>query len=913
VIPAALLRTRGEFPLLVRQPQTLTAPPIESPPVTFTVTEALQITTTCPLREVAVNQPFTDRFIAVGGFTPYTWDLAGGELPAGVTLNANGSIGGTPTAPGIFSFTVRVTDQQSNVVTRACSQVVLGPLNAFPTVLSFIADGTGANPDPQPVGVTALGDSVAFTANSSVNWIRVASTSNRTPATVFVQVNRAGLSTGVHRGIVTFTSERASNRTVTVEVTLRVDAPAPTRLGVQPSALRFTLPRGAAGAARQLLRVANLGSGTINFTAQAATINGGNWLAVAPAAGTATATAPGLVRVTANPERLNPGVYRGTIVVRGNAQEIIVPVVLAISLSPDAMTLSQSGLLFTVAAGSTPPPSQRFEVAATGSSGFFWDTAVSTLSGGSWLSVDPPSNSSQPGAPSGAAVVVDPAGLEPDIYFGEVMVRAGVDNSPRLLSVAVQVLPAAAIPPPVIEPGGLVFTTTPGGPLPPPKAVLVRNMANTPATVSFQLTGTPENLFTTGGTAPLTVPPGGTRRIEVLANTAALAAGAYRGALMVHVSGDGRVRVVDLLAVVGPGIPTAARKDGARQAAGCVPTRLLPVSTIQTVSFIAPTGLPLPLEVKVLDDCGDPMTTGGVVASFSGSPSTVSLVHLADGRWSGTWQAQGTAGAVTALIQADDPVRNLQGALALSGELQATQGIPSINEGGVVSAAAFAQGAGAPLAPGGIFSAFGTNLADGSNAATSFPVPTQLSNSRVAIAGREAPLFFAGPLQINGMFPYDLTPNTSYQLSVRRGNRRSNYIEVVMAGAQPSIFTAAVTGSGQGSIVDGAQQTVLADASNPVPRGGSVVIYLEGLGAVNRAVTPGEPAPGGPLAEAVAPVSVTIGGVPAQVLFAGLTPGFTGLYQVNAAVSEAVTPGNAVPVIVTAGALSSPPVTIAVR
>jgi uncharacterized protein (TIGR03437 family) len=163
------------------------------------------------------------------------------------------------------------------------------------------------------------------------------------------------------------------------------------------------------------------------------------------------------------------------------------------------------------------------------------------------------------------------------------------------------------------------------------------------------------------------------------------------------------------------------------------------------------------------------------------------------------------------------------------------------------------------------------------------------------------------------MFPYDLTPNTSYQLSVRRGNRRSNYIDVVMAGAQPSVFTAAVTGSGQGSIVDGAQQTVLADASNPVPRGGSVVIYLEGLGAVNRAVTPGEPAPGGPLAEAVAPVSVTIGGLPAQVLFAGLTPGFTGLYQVNATVSEAVTPGNAVPVIVTAGALSSPPVTIAVR
>jgi hypothetical protein len=266
VIPAALVRTRGEFPLLVRQPQSLTAPPIETERVIFTVAEALQITTTCPLREASLNQPFNDRFIAVGGFTPYTWDLAGGELPPGVALNSNGSIGGTPTAPGAFSFTVRVTDQQSNVVTRACSQIVLGPLSAFPSVLSFIASGTGTNPDPQPVGITAVGDSVAFTANANVNWIRVLPTSNRTPATVFVDVNRAGLTTGVHRGIVTFTSDRASNRTATVEVTLRVDAPAPARLEVQPSALRFTLPRGAAGLTRQLLRVTNLGSGSINFT-----------------------------------------------------------------------------------------------------------------------------------------------------------------------------------------------------------------------------------------------------------------------------------------------------------------------------------------------------------------------------------------------------------------------------------------------------------------------------------------------------------------------------------------------------------------------------------------------------------------------------------------------------------------------
>jgi uncharacterized protein (TIGR03437 family) len=127
------------------------------------------------------------------------------------------------------------------------------------------------------------------------------------------------------------------------------------------------------------------------------------------------------------------------------------------------------------------------------------------------------------------------------------------------------------------------------------------------------------------------------------------------------------------------------------------------------------------------------------------------------------------------------------------------------------------------------------------------------------------------------------------------------------------VFTFDQSGSGQGIVVDGTNPTVLVNAANPIARGGVIVIYLEGIGAVNRAVVAGEPSPGGPLAEAVSQVSVTIGGQPAQVLFAGLTPFFTGLYQINAIVGEGVTPGNAVPVVVTAGGKTSPPVTIAVR
>jgi hypothetical protein len=66
-------------------------------------------------------------------------------------------------------------------------------------------------------------------------------------------------------------------------------------------------------------------------------------------------------------------------------------------------------------------------------------------------------------------------------------------------------------------------------------------------------------------------------------------------------------------------------------------------------------------------------------------------------------------------------------------------------------------------------------------------------------------------------------------------------------------------------------------------------------------------------ARVVNEVKVTIGGLEAQVQFAGSTPGLAGLYQVNAVVSQGVTPGNEVPVVLTVAGQQSPPVTMAVK
>jgi uncharacterized protein (TIGR03437 family) len=63
----------------------------------------------------------------------------------------------------------------------------------------------------------------------------------------------------------------------------------------------------------------------------------------------------------------------------------------------------------------------------------------------------------------------------------------------------------------------------------------------------------------------------------------------------------------------------------------------------------------------------------------------------------------------------------------------------------------------------------------------------------------------------------------------------------------------------------------------------------------------------------VVPVTATIGGMAAAVSYAGLTPGFPGLYQVNTVVPSGIAPSSQVPVVLSTSGQSSPAVTIAVR
>jgi len=92
-----------------------------------------------------------------------------------------------------------------------------------------------------------------------------------------------------------------------------------------------------------------------------------------------------------------------------------------------------------------------------------------------------------------------------------------------------------------------------------------------------------------------------------------------------------------------------------------------------------------------------------------------------------------------------------------------------------------------------------------------------------------------------------------------------------------------------------------------------VSIYCTGLGPVDESAGQCSASPSNPLAATTTNPTVTIGGATAQFLWAGLAPGFVGLYQVNVLVPAATPSGTAVPVVVSTGGSTSNTVTIAVK
>lgn len=212
----------------------------------------------------------------------------------------------------------------------------------------------------------------------------------------------------------------------------------------------------------------------------------------------------------------------------------------------------------------------------------------------------------------------------------------------------------------------------------------------------------------------------------------------------------------------------------------------------------------------------------------------------------------------------------------------------------VVNGASFAAG---PVAPGSAITITGTNLAS-STAQFGSAAPTTLGGASASINGVDIPLFYASPTQINGQLPFEIQPGTA-NLKVTVNGVGSTVVPFAVASASPGIF---LIGSNRAAVTN-ADGSVNA-AANPVAAGGIITVYFTGIGPLDHTVASGAFAPlDGTLARATLPVTVTIGGQPADLLYAGLTPGSISLAQANVTVPSL--PAGDYPVVVKVGGVAS--------
>jgi uncharacterized protein (TIGR03437 family) len=239
--------------------------------------------------------------------------------------------------------------------------------------------------------------------------------------------------------------------------------------------------------------------------------------------------------------------------------------------------------------------------------------------------------------------------------------------------------------------------------------------------------------------------------------------------------------------------------------------------------------------------------------------------------------------------------------------VSALYGQPSVAPGGVINGASFAKNQ--AVTPGSLVSIFGTGLASGLALAGSIPLSTALGDVQsVTFNSIPAPLVFVSPTQINAQLPWEVASSGTTSVVVTRGGAASPAATVLLGAFSPGIFSVQFgVGQAIAFFADGQLAAPVGSlpplVTRPAKVGDTVIIFATGLGAVNPPAQTGRQ-PTTLTTTTTMPV-VLIGGVQAQVAFSGLSPEFPGVNQINVVVPQGVTPGNAVPLQLQVGGITT--------
>lgn len=865
---------------------------IAAPPITILTPSPL------PAGMVTVDYP-AQTLLAQGGLGPYTYGVTDGSLPGGITVSPVGAIGGTPTATGTFGFTVTATDTTGLKASAGLTLEVrplTGDIILSDGALAFsLAAGTTSLPAGATVRVqsTDVNRNLAWTAAASVPWLDITGGRGNTPGSFNIAPNSGAAalvsSTTPYAGVVTVTCATApcAGRSQTVRVTALVQG-RPPQLSVGTGSVAFTGSSSAPGALSQSITISNSGGGTLGIGSISC---GAPWCHLSGVPATLTAGTSAAITVTV--DSLAAGYYYSQIDITTSGGRVSVPVTYYIAGSP-TVTLAPAGLTTSVPAGgaySGPAPS--FLVTAQNGGPVTWTAAVAQ---GNFLRLGTASGTASPGLPGRIDYSLDETAvgaLNAGTYYGTIRVAAnGVANSPQDYTVVLTVTPATERQKPTVAPAGLVFFSSVGG-KPATQSVKVYTGSKVP--VPFQWSawtedGIPWIVVTPGTRTTSAAQP---EETAIAIDTSKLTPGVYRGLVNYAFEAMG-VRSVNVTLIVQPAVATSLLKP---KAAGCVAKQVVPTQTGLVTNFSAPASWPVPMEITLTSDCGDPVPSGQLVTTFSNGDPPLPLVALdpTSGRYAGTWTPRKTSGQITITVLANAP--GYTGATVKFGGVVTPNNAPVLNRDAVLNI--YNPVGGVPAAPGTLVSIKGQYLASQAVTNTIIPLPTILGGTSVFIGGLKAPIASVTPSQVNVQVPAELVTGQPYQVVISANGALTTPDGLQMADAAPGL-SLLPTG-----FVNATHQAggVVTEAS-PAKPGEAIVIYLAGMGLTQTAVASGAASPTDPAAVANPP-SITLDGLGVSYTFAGLTPGLVGVYQINMTVPATAKNGNLALTLQQAGVASN--------
>jgi uncharacterized protein (TIGR03437 family) len=205
---------------------------------------------------------------------------------------------------------------------------------------------------------------------------------------------------------------------------------------------------------------------------------------------------------------------------------------------------------------------------------------------------------------------------------------------------------------------------------------------------------------------------------------------------------------------------------------------------------------------------------------------------------------------------------------------------PVYSAASMVNAPDYAPG---PFAPNSIVSIFGSGLAWSAQGLTSDTIidntlPTMLNGTRVYVMNEPAPLMYVSDGQVNFLVPSDQIEGDVPVRVVREGVTGPE-ITVTLADAVPALFQTAA-----GYAIAAHVDNSLVAPGSPAQAGEIIVVYACGLGRTQPNSAPGVIPQNAAVIQGLSNLTVYLGGTavdPASILYAGVSPGSAGLYQIN--------------------------------